>query len=65
MRQGKVVEGRKNGSVVLRSYDGSEVARYNFFNAWISKISMGTLKAGSNEVLMEEASLVCESLERV
>jgi phage tail-like protein len=65
MLQGKVSEGRKNGSVVLKSYDGSEAARYNFTNAWISKITMGTLKAGANEVLMEEASLVCESLVRV
>mgnify|MGYP000392024318 CR=1 FL=1 len=62
---GKLSESRKNGSVILKSYDGSEVARYNFTNAWISKISTGTLKAGANEVLMEEASLVCEHFERV
>jgi phage tail-like protein len=62
---GKLSESRKNGSVILKSYDGSEVARYNFTNAWISKISTGTLKAGANEVLMEEASLVCEAFERV
>jgi len=41
------------------------VARYNFLNAWPSKITMGTLKAGSNEMLMEECSIVCEDLERV
>ncbi|MFN8518224.1 MAG: phage tail protein [Chloroflexota bacterium] len=63
--EGKLSESRKNGSVILKSYDGSEVARYNFTNAWISKISTGTLKAGANEVLMEEASLVCEAFERV
>lgn len=62
--EGKLSESRKNGSVILKSYDGSEVARYNFTNAWISKISTGTLKAGANEVLMEEASLVCEAFER-
>ena len=65
MLEGKVTEGRKNGSVIMKSYDGTEVARYNFTNAWISKVSTGTLKAGANEVLMEEASLVCESFERV
>ena len=64
MLQGKVSESRKNGSVILKSYDGSEVARYNFTNAWVSKITTGTLKAGANEVLMEEASLVCESFVR-
>ncbi len=41
MLQGKVSESRKNGSVILKSYDGSEVARYNFTNAWVSKISTG------------------------
>jgi phage tail-like protein len=64
MVQGKVSESRKNGSVILKSYDGSEVARYNFTNAWVSKITTGTLKAGATEVLMEEASLVCESFVR-
>ncbi len=64
MLQGKVSESRKNGSVILKSYDGTEVARYNFTNAWVSKVSTGTLKAGANEVLMEEASLVCESFIR-
>jgi phage tail-like protein len=65
MLEGKVSEARKNGSVILKSYDGTEVCRYNFTNAWVSKISTGTLKAGANEVLMEEASLVCESFGRV
>ena len=63
--QGKVAEARKNGSVVLYSYDHSEVGRYNFVNAWPSKVSMSALKAGSNEILMEEITIVCEELERV
>jgi len=63
--QGKLGDARRNGSVVLKSFDGSEVARYNFNNAWVSKISASTLKAGSNEVLMEEVSIVTENIERV
>ena len=63
--QGKLGDARRNGSVVMKSFDGTEVARYNFENAWPSKVSMGTLKAGSNEVLMEEVSIVTESVERV
>ena len=63
--QGKVSDARKNGSVVLYNYDHSEVGRYNFMNAWPSKISMGTLKAGSNDILMEEVTIVCEEIERV
>jgi phage tail-like protein len=63
--QGKLADARRNGSVVMKSYDGTEVARYNFENAWVPKISASTLKAGSNEVLMEEVSIVLERLERV
>ena len=65
LMQGKLGEARKNGSVILKSYDGTEVARYDFRNAWVSKLSTGTLKAGGNELLTEEASIVCEELERV
>ncbi|HLX34136.1 MAG TPA: phage tail protein [Candidatus Limnocylindrales bacterium] len=63
--QGKLGDARRNGSVIMKSFDGTEVARYNFTNGWVSKISASTLKAGSNEVLMEEVSIVTESLERV
>lgn len=63
--EGKVSDARKSGSVVLYDYQASEVGRYNFVNAWPSKVSMGTLKAGGNEVLMEEVTIVCEELERV
>ncbi len=63
--EGKVSDARKNGSVVLYNYDHSEVARYNFINAWPSKVSTSSLKAGANDILMEEISIVCEELQRV
>jgi phage tail-like protein len=63
--QGKLGDARRNGSIVMKGFDGSEVARYNFENAWPNKVSLGTLKAGSNEVLMEEVSIVTEALNRV
>ena len=65
MYQGKVQDARKTGSVVLYDYSFGEVARYNFTNGWVSKVTMGAAKAGSNEVLMEEVSIVCEELTRV
>jgi len=62
---GKLAEGRRNGSVVLYDYEMGEVGRYNFLNAWVSKITMAAAKAGSNEPLMEEVSIVCEDVVRV
>jgi len=65
MLLGNISSGRRNGSIVMKSYDGSEVARYNFTNGWISKLEVGTLKAGANEVLPETATIVTEAIERV
>jgi phage tail-like protein len=65
MLLGNISSGRRNGSIVLKDYSGGEVARYNFTNGWISKLEVGTLKAGANEVLPETATIVTESIERV
>jgi phage tail-like protein len=63
---GKVSAIRKNGSIVVYDHSGAEeVARWNFTNAWPSKVSTGGLKASGNEVLMEEVTIVCDSIERV
>src|SRR5438874_12128463 len=62
---GKVKEARKNGSVILYDYQAGEIARWNFINAWPSKLTTGSLKAGSNEVVTEEATIVMEGFERV
>jgi phage tail-like protein len=65
MWQGNVAEARRNGSVVLYDYTFGEVARYNFLNGWVSKLTMGAAKSGANEVLSEECTIVCEELTRV
>src|SRR5881227_3565155 len=62
---GKVKEARKNGSVILYDYEAGEIARWNFINAWPSKLTTGALKAGSNDVVTEEATIVMEGFERV
>jgi len=65
MYQGNIGEARRNGSIVLYDYTYGEVARYNFYNGWVSKLTMGAAKAGANEVLTEECTIVCEELTRV
>jgi phage tail-like protein len=62
---GKIKDARKNGSVILYDFESGEIARWNFVNAWPSKLSTGSLKAGSNDVVTEEATIVMESFERV
>jgi phage tail-like protein len=65
MATGDVVGARRNGSVVLYDYTYGEVARYNFFNGWVSKLTIGAAKSGANEILSEECTIVCEELIRV
>jgi phage tail-like protein len=56
---------RKNGSIVLFDSARNESARFNFFNAWPSKISTDQLSVDSEEVVKETITLVMERLERV
>src|SRR5256712_11306063 len=53
---GKVKEARKNGSVILYDYEAGEVARWNFINAWPSKLSTGRPKAGAKAVVTQEVT---------
>lgn len=56
---------RKNGSVVIYDSTGAEVARFNFYNGWPSKISTDAMSTDSNEPVKETITLTIERLERV
>lgn len=56
---------RVGGSIVMFDQTHSEVARWNFQNAWPSKISGPALNADGNEVAIESITLVHEGLVRV
>jgi len=43
---------------------GETVAQWTFTDAWCSKLVTSTLKAGANDVLMEEATIVMNAFER-
>ena len=47
---------------ILMNTEGAEVARYNFTNALVSKLSLSEGGATASGVQIEEASLVCETL---
>ena len=63
-----VIEGhveRKSGSIVLLGDDGqTELARYNFYEAWPSKWKGFTLDGKGNDVNVEEIELAVERIER-
>jgi len=63
----KVIEGkveRKSGSIILCADDGSEIMRYNFFEAWPAKWKGFNLDGKGNDVTVEEIELATEKIER-
>jgi phage tail-like protein len=63
--EGALLGARKDGSIVQLDFAYQEVARYNFYDAWISKFTASGMKAGDNAPSVEEVTIVCERLERV
>jgi phage tail-like protein len=64
VEDGKVGEARKNGSIIMLDQTGAEKARWNFFSGWPSKITGPAPKADSNEIGVEELTIVHERIER-
>ena len=65
VEQGKIAEARKNGSIVMFNQEGQEVSRWEFINAWPSKLTGPSANATNNEVGIEELELTIEGYARV
>ncbi len=65
VEEGKIEEAQRNGSIVMFSQKGDEIARWDFVNAWPSKINGPTANATNNEVAIEELELTHEGYSRV
>lgn len=56
---------RKDGSIVIFDSTGKEIARFNWYNGWPSKISTDALSVDSNDPVKETITLTIERLERI
>jgi phage tail-like protein len=65
VEQGNVDGARRNGSIVMFNTQGMPMARWNFVNAWPSKLTGPTANANNNEVGIEELEITHEGYERV
>ena len=65
IEDGRVQDARKNGSIIMYDQKGKEVARWNFENAWPVKVTGPQPKPDSNEIGVEELTLVHEYIRRV
>lgn len=55
---------RKNGSIILNDLQGTEVMRWNFFDAWPTKWDGTDFSAKGTDVAIETLELAIERLER-
>jgi phage tail-like protein len=65
VEKGQMDKARVNGSIIMYDRNYKEIARWNFFNGWPSKISGPSLNSGSNDIAVEEVTIVHEGMERV
>lgn len=65
VEQGKISDARKNGTITMYNQQGNAVAKWNFLNAWPSKLTGPSANAANNEVAIEELEITHEGYERV
>jgi len=56
---------RADGSIVMYDQALTEVARWNFQQAWPVKVTGPSVKSDSNEIGVEELTIAHEYIERV
>ena len=64
VEDGDIAGARHNGSIVMYDQSLSEVARWNFENAWPVKVTGPSPKADGNEIGVEELTIAHEFIER-
>lgn len=65
IEKGDVVSARKGGTLTMYDTKGTAVAKWNFTNAWPSKITGPSADATTNSVAVEELEIAHEGYERV
>lgn len=63
-KKGSLHDDRKDGSVVIYDLQGTELSRWNFYNAWPSKIVQDGVDSTKNDFLHETITIQYDKLER-
>jgi phage tail-like protein len=63
--EGRMAEARANCSVIMMDRNYEDLARWDFVNAWPSKLGGPQVKSDSNEFGVEELTIVHEGMTRV
>jgi phage tail-like protein len=59
---GDMASARKNVSIIVMDYEGSEISRFNLVDAWCCETSYGDLTAGQAQVFEEKVTITYEDL---
>ena len=62
---GKIADARTNCSLVAVGRGGTEVARWNFENAWPRELSLWSTSGDTKQWVFSKVVIVCEHCERV
>ena len=63
--EGNIDKARTHCSIVAYSQDNKEIARWNFENAWPSKVTGPEMDSGSTNYMIEDLTIVHEGVVRV
>ncbi len=64
VEDGRIKDARANCAVIMMDRNSEDVARWDFVNAWPSKVSGLSIKSDSNAFVIEEVTLVHEGMVR-
>lgn len=64
VEDGNVNSARVNGSIHMFDQSGEEVAKWDFINAWPSKVSGPGISSENSEIAIEEITIVHEGITR-
>jgi phage tail-like protein len=64
VEKGDMKAARKNGTVTMFNQKNEPIAKWDFVNAWPSKLTGPGANAGNNEVAIEEMEITHEGYER-
>jgi phage tail-like protein len=58
-------EAHRDAALVMYDTAGEPVARYHLEKAWVPKIEIGAVRAGTSAVLTETVTIACERAQRL
>ena len=64
VEEGKMKDARMNCSIIMMDRNYADAARWDFVNAWPSKVTGPSVKSDSNDIGIEEIGLVHEGMKR-